>query len=419
MPKDSAPPLPRRLFHGWVVVGAAFIVMFLGFGGAYSFTAFFDALQQEFGAQRGPLSLAFSIAGALWFGIGAVSGPLADRFGPRGTVLAGLAIAGGGLVVAAYAHALWQVYLGYGVGIGAGIGFSYVPSIGAVQRWFVRLRGLASGIAVSGIGAGTLVAPPVAALLIEAVGWRNAYLALAAAILVLGGVAALLVDADPHRRGLAPDNDRLADDAPRPVARGLSLREAASGRAFWLLYLASGCASMGLFIPFVHLALYAEDHGMAHGSAVLLLSLIGIGSIGGRFLLGGYADRWGRRRSYGAMFLGMAIVMLWWLASVAAWQLVLFALVFGTFYGGFVALAPAVIVDYFGSRHASALIGTLYTSVGIGTLAGPWLAGLAFDLLHSYTLPILASAGFMLAATLCIVALGEPESARPSGSAPA
>ena len=409
MGSDGVRVLRPRLFHGWVVVWAAFAIMFLGFGAAYSFAAFFNSLQQEFEAARAPLSLAFSVAGALWFLVGAISGPLADRFGPRGTVLFGMALVGLGLMVAASAHRLWQIDLGYGLGIGVGVGFSYVPSIGAVQRWFSRGRGFASGLAVSGIGAGTLLGPPIATWLIGWFGWRGAYAAMAAAVVLLGGIAGLLVDAYPHRRGLAPDNAALAHDAPPPKPSGLTLRQAMRTRAFWLLYLAPACAAMGLFIPFVHLTLYAEDHGIAHETAVLLFSLVGVGSIVGRFLLGGLADRFGRRRSLGAMFLGMGLMMLWWLASGAAWQLALFALVFGTCYGGFVALAPAVIVDYFGDRSASALIGTIYTSVAIGTLAGPPLAGLAFDLWHSYLVPIAAGALFMFAATLLVAMMGEPE----------
>jgi len=406
MAPDGSRFAAQRFFHGWVVVGAAFAIMFLGFGGAYSFAAFSASLQQEFSVSRGPLSLAFSIAGALWFTIGALSGPLADRFGPKGTALAGMTIAGVGLIVASQAQALWQIYVGYGVGIGVGIGFAYVPSLGAVQHWFVRRRGFASGVAVSGIGLGTVCAPPIEAWLIDTIGWRGAYLAWGAAILIGGSIAALLLDADPHRRGFAPDNDPLAADAPRPAASGYSLGEALRTRAFWLLYLASSSASMGLFTPFVHLTLYAEDRGIGHSTAVFLFSLIGIGSIGGRFLLGSLADRLGRRASFGAMFLGMGLMMLWWLASSAVWQLAIFALVFGVFYGGFVALAPAITVDYFGNRHASGIIGILYTSVGIGTLAGPSLAGVIFDHLRSYTIPISAGAIFMLLAVLCIAFMG-------------
>jgi MFS family permease len=147
--------------------------MFATFGVAYSFSVFFTSLQQTFGASRGEISLIFSIAVPLYYLVGAISGPIADRFGSRLTCLFGVAIGGAGLIFAAQADALWQVYLGFGIGMGLGIGFSFVPSLAAVQRWFVRRRGLASGIAVSGIGLGTLVVPPIATELIYLLGWRH------------------------------------------------------------------------------------------------------------------------------------------------------------------------------------------------------------------------------------------------------
>jgi len=106
--------------------------------------------------------------------------------------------------------------------------------------------------------------------------------------------------------------------------------------------------------------------------------------------------------------VGMGLMMLWWLASSTAWQLAVFALVFGTCYGGWVALEPALIVDYFGRRNASGIIGIAYTSVAIGTFAGPTLAGMAFDLLQSYTVPILASAAAMFAAIVSVAIMGPP-----------
>ncbi|HTS91637.1 MAG TPA: MFS transporter, partial [Stellaceae bacterium] len=231
-----------------------------------------------------------------------------------------------------------------------------------------------------------------------------------------GAVAAFLVESDPHRRGLAPDGDPFEHGEQRPSLTGLRLGEAVRTRPFIVFYLACFACSIGLFIPFVHLTPYAEDRGVGHEFAVLLISLIGIGSTGGRFLVGGLADRLGRRRSLGAMFAGMALMMLWWLASSTAWQLSLFALVFGTFYGGFVALAPSICVDYFGGRSASGIIGTLYTAVAGGTLAGPTLAGLAFDLLKSYEIPILASAFSMALAAGAVVLMGPPP--RNSRTAP-
>ncbi len=408
MSPTAGPGASARLFHGWIVVWAAFGIMLLGFGGAYSFTVFFGVLQETFGASRGSLSLAFSIAGGLWFLLGAASGPIADRFGPRGTALFGMAVAGLGLLIVASATAIWQVYIGFGLCMGVGLGFSYVPAIGAVQRWFVRRRGFASGVAVSGIGVGTLSLPPLADLLIGAFGWRTAAAVLGVLIVVAGGIAAWLLEDDPHRRGLAPDDDPVDAAAPRPTASGMSLAEAVRTRAFAALFLAFMGASLGLFIPFVHLVPYAEDHGVAHGTAVLLVSGIGVGSTAGRFLLGGVADRIGRRLSFGLMFVGMGCTLLWWLASTTSWQLVVFALIFGTCYGGFVALAPAITVDFFGGRNASAIIGTLYAAVGVGTFAGPLFAGIAFDLLGSYTLPILASTLTMFLGALLVAAMGRP-----------
>src|SRR5271155_4622776 len=176
---------PPRVFYGWFVVAAAFAVTFVGFGSAYTFSAFVESLQRDFGASRGSVSLVFSLAGFLYFAVGMVSGPLADRFGSRRTALIGMILIGIGLALASAAQSLAQVYAAYGLGVGLGVGCSYVPAMGAVQRWFIKSRGFASGLASSGIGAGTLIVPPIAALLIAAAGWREAYWGLAALALTV------------------------------------------------------------------------------------------------------------------------------------------------------------------------------------------------------------------------------------------
>src|SRR6185437_1600842 len=96
-----------------------------------------------------------------------------------------------------------------------------------------------------------------------------------------------------------------------------------------------------------------------------------------------------------------------WAFSSHFWSLAAFALVYGVFYGGWVAVLPAVVMDYFGGRNVSGLIGILYTSVAFGTLIGPSAAGFAFDLSHSYTLPILASAGSNIVAFIIVAAMSE------------
>jgi MFS family permease len=371
--------------YGWVVVLCAFTLMFVGFGAAYSFAAFFRAFQSEFGASRAHVSLVFSLCAFLYFLLGAPGGMLADRYGTRNVALAGVAFMAAGLAAASYARSVEVLYATYSIGLGVGIGLTYVPSVGAVQPWFDKRRVFASGIAVSGIGAGNLLAPPLTAWWIEAFGWRGAYLALAACTLVLGGAAAAAI------------RNRPAGGA-RPTD-GFTLHEAARTRNFWVLYATLALAGVGCFVPLVHMGPYAVDAGHPESFAVLLVSLIGLGSLVGRFAIGGIAERFGRMRSLTLMYLGMALMLLLWRASTGQLALSATAVGFGICYGGFVATFPSVVMDLFGARSVSGIIGCLYTGAGVGTLFGPPLAGAAFDASGSYSAPILGAAllGFIAA----------------------
>lgn len=386
----------ERAAYGWVVVASAFALMFTGFGVAYAFAAFFNAFQSEFGASRSHVSLVFSLCALLWFTVGVPGGLLADRFGPRGVCLAGVVFLAGGLALAARAPSLEILYLTYSIGVGVGIGLSYVPSVGAVQHWFVHNRALASGIAVSGIGAGNLLMPPVAAWWIGMFGWRGAYFALAALALVLALPAALAVGA----RGTA-HAARVAK-APLP---GMTLAQALRSAPFWLLYASALLICVGFFVPMVHLAPFAQDAGYSEAQGVALVSLLGLGSLIGRFAIGGVADRLGHMRSLVAISAGLGVLFLvWWLAQ-AFWLLALFAFAFGTLYGGFVALAPTLAMDLFGGRSVSAIIGCLYTAAGVGTLFGPTLAGAAFDAYGAYDVALLGCAALSFAGAVVALRL--------------
>ncbi|MGV6873796.1 MFS transporter [Pseudochelatococcus sp. B33] len=392
--------------EGWTVVAGAFTVMFFTFGLAYSFASFIASLQNEFSASRGAVSMAFSIAVPLYFALGGVSGPLADRYGPRRIGLLGVVIGGIGILVAARAEALWEVYIGFGIGAGIAIGFSYVPAIGAVQGWFSTRRGTASGIAVSGIGLGTLCMPLVAAHLIDAFGWRIAWAVLGLLMVSAGGFALLFVKKAPL--AVAAPASSVATNSSPPLSEEIGLFEAVKSRTFVLLYLSMALISIGAFIPFVHLVPYAEDQGLSHNAAVWILSALGLGSTFGRFIGGGVADSLGRRRTLAAVFATLALMLLWWMGSSSAWQLYLFAFVFGAAYGGFVALFPALCVDYYGTHNSLGIIGILYTAMSIGTLLGPRLAGDAFDVFGNYILPIAISAAFSLVAAGIVALMPEP-----------
>jgi MFS family permease len=186
------------------------------------------------------------------------------------------------------------------------------------------------------------------------------------------------------------------------------VREALRTRTFWLLFTAGLSTSIGIFIPFAHLAPYARDHGFSEGFGALLIGLIGIGSVAGRLVLGGSADRLGRRRSLAGTFAAMAVCLAWWLWATEAWALVLFALAFGAAYGGFVALVPALAADFFAGRSFSAILGLVYSAAAVGALAGPTLAGAIFDATESYDVPILIGVGLNVVAVACMVVLRSP-----------
>ncbi len=416
--KQRSRPAGRRSsstpFHGWVVVWAAFAVMTIIFGVAYSFAAFFEPLAREFDARRADVSWMFGLASLLYFSLGVVGGALADRHGPRVTGVVGIALLSGGLVLSSFASNLYTIYLAYGLGIGLGVAMAYTPSMGAVQPWFVRRRGLASGIASSGIGAGTLVVPLLAASLIDVFDWRTAMRGLALLALVVGLPGAWLLDRDPAGRGLSPDGDPSAtpqlradadaaarskpssarSTAPLP---GLPLRETIRTSRFHWLYGAALFAGAPMFVPFAHLSAAARDIGIGDAQAVALVGLIGIGSLVGRFAIGALADRLGRLKTHViAQFALGASFALWWIGGpYANWAL--FAVVFGLSYGGIVSLLPPICSDLFGLRAVSSTIGLLYSGAGFGALLGPVLAGALFDRYANYDLAIAMCA---LASTL-------------------
>lgn len=395
-------------FHGWRVVSAAFVGTFFVFGIVYAFTAFFPSLEAAFAAPRADVALISGLSVALLFTTGVVSGPLADRIGPRRVAGLGMAMMAAGLALTSRAGALWQVYLAYGLGVGVGAGMIYVPAISAVQRWFLRRRGLASGIAVAGIGIGTLVVPPLAALLIAAWGWRATYAVLAGAVATLGLSAMLLLDHSPERRGQHPDGVPPADGADPAagaIATGLGIRAALRMRVFWMLSASTLLMTFAMYVPFVHLVPYVAGLGLSATTGAWLLGLIGIASVLGRFLFGGVSDRFGRLNTLTAVLLGMAAMLaLWWWAR-DLWSLIAFAAIFGTLYGGFAPLMPPLIAEHFGLRHLGALIGIIYSSAAPGALAGPTLAGLLYDVSGSYRLAIFAAAAAMLLAALCLLCL--------------
>ncbi len=360
--------------YGWVVVWATFVCLSLIFGVSYSFAAFFESFAGEFAAQRADVSWIFGLSGLVYFVLGTLGGILADRHGPRVVCSAGMVLIALGLLATSWAPALWVVYLSYGLLVGLGIAFVYTPSIASVQPWFSVRRGLAGGIASSGVGAGTLLVPVLVALAIGAMPWREAMRWLALAVLVLGLLAAGLLRRAPAQ----------AQAGAGGTASGLGLRETLRTPTFRWFYLATVLASPVMFIPFAHLSASARDLGLDDAFAVSLVGVIGVGSLVGRFSIGLLADRLGRAQTLVLMQLSMGLSYLLWAVGGGPLLLALFALWFGLSYGSIVSLLPAICMDYFGGRSVASVVGALYSGAAVGNLLGPVLAGAAFDRVGHY-----------------------------------
>ena len=397
-----------RFFRGWRVVWAVHILLALSFGVAYTFSTYFKAMQQEFASSRGDVSLVFSLAAFLYYALGAGSGALADRIPARRLILLGMLFLAGGLFGVSFASNLGQIYVIYGLGIGLGIGLSYIPAVGCVTSWFQRQRSRATGIAMAGLGIGTLLLPKLATYLLTIMTWRESLRLYALAVLLVGVPAALVVRRARNQDELLAEDQT---DATKPVATtlatntSLTLRQAIQTTSFLRFYLIILFGSFAVFIPFVHLVPSAIDLGVSAAQAGWLIGLIGIGNIIGRFVLAGLGDRLGRRTALALLTIMMALSLPIWALANGFLLLAIFSLTFGMSYGGCVALFPALAADIFGARYIGAILGTLFTAVGVAALAGPPLAGYLFDHTGSYMTSIFLSVAFTLLSAMLIPSL--------------
>lgn len=349
-------------------MAVAFTSMAVCFGVAYSFGAFFAPMAAEFGTGSGATSLVFGVTACCWFVLGSVSGRAVDRFGPRPVLLVAALALGTGLLVTAAVRDLWVGYLTYGLGVGIAVACGYVPMVAIVGAWFERRRAIALAVAVSGIGIGTLAGAPLAAALIDAVGWRQTHV-----VFGIGGAALLLVCALVVRRPPAPTS-----------GPSMPVGELVRTVAFRSMYGATLLSSLALFVPFVFLPATALALGSSAVAAAALVGVIGVSSVVGRLAMGTVAERFGRIATFRASFAVLGASFAIWFVAASYPVLVAFAVVLGVGYGGWIALQPAVIAELFGLRGLGGVVGLVYTSGGIGALLGAPVAGVLVDVTGGY-----------------------------------
>lgn len=389
-----------NFFYGYFVVGAAFLAMAAAFGTIYTYGVFFKPLSLELGMTRAVTSGANSLRLLLSGVIGILAGRVNDRLGPRVILVACGFFLGLGYVLMSQISATWQLYLFNGVLIGIGMSGLYVPLVSTTARWFVKRRGVMTGIVVSGLGFGTLVMPPIASRLIYAYDWRTSYWILGIMVLVLTLLAAQFLRRDPSQKGLLPWGEgEVNQESPNLAGRGFSFREAIYTRQFWMICAMFFCFAFGIQVILVHIVPHATDLGISAINAANILAITGLVGIAGRIILGIAGDRMGNRIIIIISFTMLSVILFWLPFAKTAWTLYLFAAIFGFAYGGFASLQSPLVAELFGLSSHGIILGVIQFGNTLAGAIGPVIAGRIFDIMDNYNI------AFLICATLGTVAV--------------
>ena len=358
-------------------------MLFVVYSIQFSFGTFVDDVVEDTGWSETRLQLIFAVYVFSYSALSAATGAFTDRFGPRRVVGVGAVLLTTGYLVWATAGNLWVAFIGLGLIAPFGMSASWAPCNATVVRWFVERRGLALAIATSGTSLANIVAPPIAAALVEAWGWRAALGSFAS----IGGLGMLLAAywfrRDPESLGQYPDGKPPQPTDPVPLS-GVTPQEALRTATYWIILAMYALSFLVIFVPFVHSNQFAIALGVEPVTAATVISSIGIGGLIGRLFGGPLSDRFGRKQLVVAAF---GLETLAFLAMASAQGLALLypaAIVFGFSYGATVLMLPALVGDYFGREHAGTLVGRIFGTAGSLAAVGPYVAQLLVDSSGSY-----------------------------------
>jgi MFS family permease len=376
----------KEIFYGYKIVGASFIIQGICYGGTFTYGVFFSEFQSEFGWSRAMISGASSLSFLMGGALGILAGRVNDKIGPMALTVGTSLVFGLGYFLLSWLQSPWQLYLIYGLFVAVGFGSFDVITLSTISRWFIRRRGIMSGIVKMGTGSGQIVLPFFAAALISSYGWRHAYFIIGILFMVLLVAVGLVMRHSPSELGLRPDNERSdpSSDGSNAGDSGLLLKSVIRMRRFWAINLAEFTSFFCLLTIVVHIVPHAIDLGVPTKTSAGIMSVIGGVSILGRFVMGAAHDRIAGRRSLLICFFVLFCSLMWLQIAREAWMLFTFAIIYGFAHGGLFTVISPTVAELFGTRSHGVLFGIILFSGNCAGAIGPILAGHIFDVTGSY-----------------------------------
>ncbi|MGD0841044.1 MAG: OFA family MFS transporter [Candidatus Acidiferrales bacterium] len=392
-----------------VVIAIAGIFLQLALGAVYAWSVFRIPLSKQFGWSIPQVTLTFTIA-IFVLGFAAFFGGLwMNRKGPRVVALTGAFLYGSGVFLAGFsANKLWWLYLSYGLIGGIGLGFGYIVPVAVLLKWFPDRRGLITGVAVGGFGAGALVTAPVAAHLIRTVGVLHTFAELGIAYLIVSLAAGWFMVNPPE--GWRPAGwQPSASVAAHRASRDYTLGEAVATWQWWALWLILFLnTSAGISVISQEAPIFQE---LAKVTAAVAAGMVGIVSLGnalGRVFWASVSDGITRKATFAIMFL-VQVALFWLLPGIAtAGILTAVTFVILMCYGGGFGTMPAFAADYFGAKNVGPIYGLLLTAWGFASAFGPLLIAYMRQSSGSYRGALHVIAGVLLVSVLLPLVISPP-----------
>jgi OFA family oxalate/formate antiporter-like MFS transporter len=393
-------------------IAVAAVLMQMALGAVYAWSVFRNPLATRFGWSNAEVTLTFTIT-ILVLGFSAFPGGLwMNRRGPRIVAITGGVLYGMGVFLASFAdHRLWWLYISYGLMGGIGLGFGYIVPVAVLVKWFPDRRGLITGVAVGGFGAGALVTAPIATRLIESVGVLRTFAYLGVAYLIVTVLAGSFMSNPPagwRPEGWTPSPSQALHRSVREYTLGEALRTP-QWWALWVILLLNITAGISLISQ--ESPIFQEVAGVSAVTAAGMVGIVSIGNAIGRVFWAWASDVITRRATFVAMFLVQA-ALFWALPGVAS-AAVLTIVSFGILmcYGGGFGTMPASVADYFGSKNVGPIYGLMLTAWGIASAIGPLLIARLRETTGTYRGPLRVIAAVMIVSALLPLVVSPPPAA--------